>query len=128
MLNLTENSCVALSIISDSQDCSIGHLRWPLSDSDRIDSGGGTYFLPDEVLCNGRLASVHTCFFYNDGGNNRKKLFRLHVGDFRQNITRNQYKQENIFNIDTRRDNSSVTQNCTSKITVICTTTGCHNT
>ena len=54
------------------------------------------------------------CFFYNDEGNSRKKLFRLRVGVFRQNITRNQYIRENIFNIDTRRGNSSVTQNCIS--------------
>ena len=114
MLNLTENSCVALSIISDSQDCSIGQLRWPLNESNRINGGGGTYFLPDEVSCNGSLVSVHTCFFYNDGGNNRKKRFRLRVGVFRQNIMRNQYIRENVFNIETRRNNSSVTQNCTS--------------
>ena len=89
-------------------------MRRPLNESDRIDGGGGTYFLPDNVLCNGSLVSVHTCFFYNDGGNKNQKKFRLRVGVFRQNVMRNQYTRKNISNIDTGRDNSSVTQNCAS--------------
>ena len=89
-------------------------MKWPLNESDRIDGGGGTYFLPDNVSCNGRLVSVHTCFFYNDEGNSNNNDFRLRVGVFRLNLMGNRYRRENVFNIDTRRDNSSVTQNCTS--------------
>ena len=59
-------------------DCSIGQLIWPLSERDRNNGGGGTYFLPDEVLCDGSLVSVHTCFFYSDEGNSSNRSFRLH--------------------------------------------------
>ena len=105
-----EDSCVTLSHISDPQDCSLGQLIRPLNESNRINGGGGTYFLPDEVSCSGSLVSVHTCFFYNDEGNNR---FRLRVSVFRR--MGNRYTRQNFTNIRTRRDNSSVTQSCTSR-------------
>ena len=108
-LNLTR---VTLSHISDPQDCSIGQLIWPLNESDRIDSGGGAYLLPDEVLCNGSLVSVHTCFFYNDEGNKNNNNFRLRVRVFRR--MGNQYTQQNSTNIYVTRDHSSVTQSCIS--------------
>ena len=110
------DSCVTLSLISDPQDCSLGQLIWPLSERDRINGGGGTYFLPDEVSCNGSLVSVHTCFFYNDEGNTSNNNFRLRVGVFRQNVMGNRYIRRNVTNIDITRDNSSVTQNCTTMI------------
>ena len=87
-------------------------MKWPLSDSDRINSGGGTYFLPDEVSCNGRLVSVQTCFFYNDGGNNSNNDFRLHVGVFRR--VGDNYTRDDWTNIDVTRQNSSETWGCTS--------------
>ena len=100
--------------LSDPQNCSVGQLRWPLSESDRINGGGrGTYFLPDEVSCNGSLESVHTCFFYNDGGNSNRNDFRLRVGVFRQMgdiYTRN----GSWIDIDVTRQNSSETWGCTS--------------
>ena len=95
--------------ISDPHDCSLGQLIRPLNESNRINGGGGTYLLPDEVSCSGSLVSVHTCFFYNDEGNNR---FRLRVSVFRR--MGNRYTRQNFTNIRTRRDNSSVTQSCTS--------------
>ena len=73
-----------------------------------------TYFLPDNVSCNGSLVSVHTCFFYNDGGNSSINDFRLRVGVFRLNSTGKRYIRENFVDIYTRRDSSTVTQNCTS--------------
>ena len=111
-----KDSCVThtLSLISDSQDCSLGQLIWPLSESNRINGGGGTYLLPDEVSCIGSLVSVHTCFFYNDEGNTSNNNFRLRVGVFRQNVMGNRYIRRNVTNIDITRDNSSVTQNCTT--------------
>ena len=89
-------------------------MRRPLNDSDRINGGGGTYFLPDEVSCNGSIVSVHTCFFYNDGGNSNRNNFTLRVGVFRLNLTGNRYVRENFVDIYTRRDSSTVTQNCIS--------------
>ena len=56
--------------------------------------------------------SVHTCFFYNDEGNRSNNNFRLRVRVFRR--MGNQYTQQNSTNIFVTRDNSSVTQNCTS--------------
>ena len=78
-----------------------------------MDGGGGTYFLPDKVSCNGRLVSVHTCFFYNDGGNNSNNDFQLHVGVFRR-VGDNYTRDDNWINIDVTRQNSSETQGCTS--------------
>ena len=58
--------------------------------------------------------SVHTCFFYNDKGSNRNN-FTLRVGVFRLNqLMGNRYIRENFVDIYTRRDNSTVTQNCIS--------------
>ena len=57
--------------------------------------------------------SLHTCFFYNDEGNNNNNNFRLRVGVFRR--MGNRYTRESFRNIRIRRDNSSVTQNCTSR-------------
>ena len=87
-------------------------MRWHLSDSDRIDGGGGTYFLPDKVSCNGRLVSVHTCFFYNDEGNSSNNDFRLHVGVFRR--VGDNYTRDDWINIDVTRQSSSETQGCAS--------------
>ena len=56
--------------------------------------------------------SVHACFFYNDGGDRNQKKFRLHIRVFRR--MGDQYRRENSTNIRITRDNSSVTQNCTS--------------
>ena len=97
---------------SDPQNCSIGRLIWPLNDSDRINGGGGTYFLPDEVSCNGNLVSVHTCFFYIDGGNSSNNVFRLCVGVFRQ--MGDSYIRDDWINIDVRRQNSCETWGCRS--------------
>ena len=109
-----EDSCVTdtLSHISDPQDCSVGQLIWPLSERDRIDGGGGTYLLPDEVSCNGNLVSVHTCFFYNDEGNTSYNHFRLDVGIFRR--MGDDYIRDVWINIGVTRDNNSETQGCTS--------------
>ena len=107
-----EDSCVSLSHISDPQDCSLGQLIRPLNESNRINGGGGTYFLPDEVSCSGSVVSVHTCFFYNDEGNNNNNNFRLRVRVFRR--MGNQYTQQNSVNIRVTRNNSSVTQSCIS--------------
>ena len=105
------DSCYTVAI-SDPQDCSVGQLIWPLSERDRINGGGGTYLLPDEVLCNGNLVSLHTCFFYNDEGNRNNNNFRLRVRVFRR--MGNRYTQQNSTNIYVTRDNSSVTQSCIS--------------
>ena len=100
--------------LSDPQNCSVGQLRWPLSESDRINGGGrGTYFLPDEVSCNGSLVSVHTCFFYNDGGNNRNNDFRLRVGVFRR--MGDSYIRDRWIRINMMRGNSNETQGCASR-------------
>ena len=72
----------------------------------------GTYFLPDEVSCNGSVVSVHTCFFYNDEGNKNKNNFQLRVGVFRR--MGKHYTRENVTNIHITRDHSSVTQSCIS--------------
>ena len=87
---------------------------WSLSESNRIDGGGGTYLLPDEVSCSGSLVSLHTCFFYNDEGNKNNNNFRLRVRVFRLNSKGIQYKRESITIINMRRYNSSATQSCTS--------------
>ena len=58
--------------------------------------------------------SVHTCFFYNDEGSNSNNVFRFRVGVFRQDLMGNRYTRRNVTNIRMRRDNSSVTQSCTS--------------
>ena len=99
-------------LLSDPQDCSIGQIIWPLNESDRSNSRFGTYFLPDEVSCNGRLVSVHTCFFYNDKGNRNNNDFRLRVGVFRR--IGDSYTRDDWINIDVTRQNSSETQGCTS--------------
>ena len=108
-LNLTR---VTLSLISDPQDCSLGQLIWPLSESNRINGGGGTYLLPDEVLCNGSVVSVQICFFYNDEGNKNNNNFRLRVQVFRR--TGNQFRRQDSTNIFITIDNNSVTQSCIS--------------
>ena len=79
-----------------------------------MDGGGGTYFLPDEVSCNGRLMSVHTCFFYNDGGNNSNNNFRLRVEVFRE-MGDNYKLHSNEVNITVKRRNKSETRGCESK-------------
>ena len=109
-----EDSCVThtLSHISDPQDCSLGQLIWPLSESNRINGGSGTYFLPDKVSCNGSLVSVHTCFFYNDEGNSSFNDFRLDVGIFRR--MGDNYIRDVWINIGVTRENNSETQGCTS--------------
>ena len=99
-------------LLSDPQDCSIGQIIWPLDESNRINSRFGTYFLPDEVSCNGRLVSVHTCFFYNDKGNRNNTDFKLRVGVFRR--IGDSYIRDDWINIDVTRQNSSETQACTS--------------
>ena len=99
--------------LSDPQYCSIGQLKWPLNESDRINGGGGTYFLPDEVSCNGKLVSVQTCFFYNDGGNRNKKNFRLHVGVFRR--IGETYLLDEWIVINAERRSNSETQDCELK-------------
>ena len=98
---------------SDPQDCSVGQLIRHLNESNRIDGSRGTYFLPDEVSCNGRLVSVHTCFFYNDGGNNSNNDFRLRVGVFRR-VGDDYTRDDNWTNIDVTRQNSSETWGCKS--------------
>ena len=107
-----EDSCVALSHISDPQHCSLGQLIWPLNESNRIDGGGGTYLLPDEVSCNGNLVSVHTCFFYNDEGNASFNDFWFDVGIFRR--MGDNYIRDVWINIGVTRENNSETQGCTS--------------
>ena len=97
---------------SDPQDCSVGQLKWPLNESNRINSRVGTYFLPDEVSCNGRLVSVHTCFFYNDGRNSSNNNFRLLVGVFRQ--MGDNYRRDDWININVTRRNSCETWGCAS--------------
>ena len=101
-----------MSLISDPQDRSVGRLIWPLSESNRINGGDGTYFLPNEVSCSGSIVSVHTCFFYNDEGNKNNNNFRLVVSVFRRGD--NQYTRQNSTIIRVTRYNSNATQNCTS--------------
>ena len=109
---ITQPSIIAITL-SDPQDCSLGRLIRPLNESNRINGGGGTYFLPDKVSCNGSIVSVHTCFFYNDEGNKNNNKFRLRVGVYRRMGDR--FTRENFTNIRTRRDSSSVTQSCKSR-------------
>ena len=97
---------------SDPQDCSVGQLKWPLNESNKINSRAGTYFLPDEVSCNGRLVSVHTCFFYNDEGNSNNNNFRLRVGVFRE--MGDNYRRDDWININVTRRNSCETWGCAS--------------
>ena len=99
--------------LSDPQDCSVGQLKWPLNESNRINGGNGTYLLPDEVSCNGKLVSVQTCFFYNDGGNKTKKNFRLRVGVFRR--IGEIYLLDQWVVINVKRRNNSKTQDCELK-------------
>lgn len=99
--------------LSDPQDCSIGQLKWPLNESNRINGGSGTYLLPDEVSCNGKLVSVQTCFFYNDGRNKSKKNFRLRVGVFRR--IGEIYLLDQWVVINVKRRNNSKTQDCELK-------------
>ena len=99
--------------LSDPQGCSVGQLIWPLNESNKINRGGrGTYFLPDKVSCNGRLVSLHTCFFYNDEGNSSNNDFRLRVGVFKQ--TGDSYTRYKWISIDVTRQNSSETKGCAS--------------
>ena len=99
--------------LSDPQDCSVGQLKWPLNESNRINGGSGTYLLPDEVSCNGKLVSVQTCFFYNDGRNKSKKNFRLRVGVFKR--IGEIYLLDQWVVIDVKRRNNSKTQDCELK-------------
>ena len=103
-------SCITNISLSDPQVCFLGQLMRPLSESNRINGGGGTYLLPDEVSCNGSLVSVHTCFFYNDEGNSSNNNFRLRVGVFRQ-ISGN-YTRDDWINVDVMRQNRSETWGC----------------
>ena len=64
------------------------------------------------MSCNGNVVSLHTCFFCNDEGNKNNNNFRLHVRVFRR--MGNRYRRQNSANIIITRDNSSVTQGCTS--------------
>ena len=59
-------------------------IKYHLVSCDRINGGGGTYFVPNGVLCNGSVVSVQTCFFYNDEGNRNNNNFRLRVRVFRR--------------------------------------------
>ena len=104
--------CNCITPLSDLQGCSIGQLIWPLNESNKINRGGGTYFLPDKVSCNGRLVSLHTCFFYNDEGNSSNNDFRLRVGVFKQ--TGDSYTRDKWISIDVTRQNSSETKGCAS--------------
>ena len=88
---------------------------WPLSESNRIDSGGGTYLLPGKVSCSGCFVSVHICFFYNDKGNRSHTKFRLLVGVFKQMGDNYLLDTDKCINIDAERDNSSKAQGCESK-------------
>ena len=56
--------------------------------------------------------SVHTCFFYIDGGNSNNNVFRLRVGVFRQ--MGDSYIRDNWMNIDVTRQNSCETWGCRS--------------
>ena len=91
------------------QSCSLGQLVCPLDESDRL-SVRGTYFLPDEVSCNGSLVSVYTCFFYSDAGNMSNTTFQFHVGVFRQ--MGDNYTQISQFAVTWMRVDSSETQSC----------------
>ena len=102
-----------LSHISDPQNCSVGRLIRPLNESNRINGGSGTYFLPDEILCSGSVVSVRTCFFYNDEGNTNINVFQLRVSVFRRGD--NQYTRQNPTNIHVTRYNSNATQNCRTR-------------
>ena len=99
--------------LSDPQDCSVGQLICPLSESNRINGGGGTYFLPDEVLCNGNLVSLHTCFFYNDEGDRNNNNFQLRVRVFRR--MGDNYIRVDGMTINKMRETSSETQGCASR-------------
>ena len=57
--------------------------------------------------------SVHTCFFYNDGGNSNRIKFRLRVGVFKR-MGDSYTRDDNWTNIDVTRQNSSETWDCTS--------------
>ena len=61
------------------------------------------------VLCQYTLVS----FTMIDRGSDRNS-FTLRVGVFRLNLMGNRYTRENFTDIYAKRDNSSVTQNCTS--------------
>ena len=93
-------------------------MRRHLSESDRIDGGGGTYFLPDNVSYNGRLVSVHTCFFYNDNGNKKHKKFRLRVGVFRQKGDNYLLDSNEWIDINVTRHNRK-TQDCEAKNLIV---------
>ena len=103
--------CNPIPHILDPCECSLGQLKWPLNESDRLNSGG-TYLLPDEVSCNGSLVSLHTCFFYNDKGTSSNNDFQLRVGVFRH--MGDDYTRDDWIDIDVTRLNSSETQGCTS--------------
>ena len=106
-------NCTIIFTLSDPQDCSIGQLKWPLKESDRMKRGGGTYFLPDKVSCKGRLVSVHTYFFYNDEGNSSNSGFWLRVGVFRRKG--DNYLLRKWINIFVKRHNKTKTWGRESK-------------
>ena len=109
----TFNVCsVAILLLPDPNDCSVGEVKSPLSEDKRLDTAG-LYILLEGAQCNGSLVSWHTCGFFNPLSENVTS-FQVLVEVYRENVNRSRYisvrqSREEIY-LD--RDNDTESQGC----------------
>ena len=105
-------SLVAIILLPVPFDCSVGEVKSPLSEDERLDTAG-LYILLEGAQCNGRLVSWHTCGFFNPLTENVTS-FQMFVEVYRENVNRSRYTRErqSIEEIYLDRDNAAESQGC----------------